>query len=248
MMYNPLEISKKIKQLVVRNDYSKRYYRFRGAKFYGGISTADVVGCNMHCVFCWVHPRVRYQCQNVGAFYSPEEVGARLVQIAEKGGFSQIRISGGEPTIGMEHLLAFLDYFDPYPYTFILETNGMLLSARDYVQALQNFSHLYVRISLKAATPSMFVKVTGAEPKVFDLPLQALELLVEFKIPCHPSIIIDFCTKSELKGLIDRLNRIKRGLGAQLEYESLIFYPHVKKGLRKAGFKLDSRTIKGMPA
>ncbi|MEM4889814.1 MAG: molybdenum cofactor biosynthesis protein MoaA, partial [Thermosphaera sp.] len=31
----------------------RRYYRFRGGRWYGGIATGDVVGCNLRCKFCW---------------------------------------------------------------------------------------------------------------------------------------------------------------------------------------------------
>ena len=68
-MYDPLKLSLKIEQHIIPEGDQRKYYRFRGAKYYGGISTADVVGCNMNCAFCWVHPKVRYQVQEAGTFY-----------------------------------------------------------------------------------------------------------------------------------------------------------------------------------
>ena len=50
-MYNPLELSKKIEKIVVQNNL-KKYYRFRPTGFYGGIATADTVGCNLRFKFC----------------------------------------------------------------------------------------------------------------------------------------------------------------------------------------------------
>ena len=236
-MYDPIEISLKIEKNLVKDDSARKYYRFRGAKYYGGISTADVVGCNLHCRFCWVHPKVRYRFREVGQFYSPEIVGQKLVHIAERAGFRQLRVSGGEPTIGEDHLIALLKYLDDFPYRFILETNGMLLSQERYVKNLKSFTNLYVRVALKAATPETFSKVTGAIPDAYYYPLKALELLVKHEISCHSSIVVDFCSKQELNFLIQELYKIAPFLGDNLEYESLILYPHVKKGLKKIGYE-----------
>lgn len=234
-MYDPLEFSRKIETQVLTADILKKYYRFRGAKYYGGISTADAVGCNLYCQFCWVHPKIRYQIQNVGTFHSPEKAAQQLVEIAQKAHFRQLRISGGEPTIGQAHLIALLEYLADFPYSFILETNGMLLSDETYVKELQKFNHLYVRVSLKAGTPEMFSRVTGANPDAFHYPLDALKLLSRYEIPCHASIIIDFCSHSDLQSLKQMLLQINPKLVSHLEYETLLLYPHVKKGLKKIG-------------
>ncbi len=238
-MYDPLDLSAKIETYVLKNGIMKKYYRFRGSKYYGGISTADVVGCNMYCHFCWVNPKVRYHFQEVGNFYDPEEVGNRLVQIANKAKFHQLRVSGGEPTIGEKHLIALLKYLDDFPYQFILETNGMLLSQESYVKNLKNFDNLHVRIAMKAATPEMFSKVTGSVQAAYQYPFQALEYLIKYEISCHTSIIIDFCTKEDLKYFATQLQKISPHLVNQLEFESLILYPHVLKGLKKIGLKFN---------
>lgn len=193
----------------------------------------------MFCYFCWVHPKVRFNVQNVGQYYTPEQIGSKLVQIAQQANFHQLRISGGEPTIGEAHLIELLKYLNDFPYNFILETNGMLLSQKNYVKNLKNFNNLYVRISIKACTPEMFSKVTGAISDAYYYPLRALELLIENEIACHPSIIIDFCSKSEFQFFTQQLQQINPELPDKLEYESLILYPHVKKGLKKIGFLKD---------
>jgi uncharacterized Fe-S cluster-containing radical SAM superfamily protein len=50
--YDPLKLGEAVQAHVVRED-ERKYYRFRGGKWYGGIATADCVGCNLRCVFCW---------------------------------------------------------------------------------------------------------------------------------------------------------------------------------------------------
>jgi len=38
---------------IVSSGQKRKYYRFRPAPFYGGIGTADCVGCCLKCLFCW---------------------------------------------------------------------------------------------------------------------------------------------------------------------------------------------------
>ena len=105
-MYDPIELSKKTESIVVNGDM-KKYYRFRATGFYGGIATADTVGCNLRCKFCWSSNSV-WNAKNVGDFYPPEHVANELNNIAKRKVFSQVRVSGGEPTIGRNHLILLL--------------------------------------------------------------------------------------------------------------------------------------------
>ncbi|MGD9081606.1 MAG: radical SAM protein, partial [Desulfobacterales bacterium] len=122
--FDPLQQAEMAAKAVCRGDHRK-YYRFRPAKFYGGIATADCLGCCLRCKFCWSWPKVispgRY-----GRFYSPGQVSTKLTNIALKKGFHQIRISGNEPTIARDHLIKVLELL-PKNLLFILETNGILL-------------------------------------------------------------------------------------------------------------------------
>ncbi|MHA1358059.1 MAG: radical SAM protein [Candidatus Helarchaeota archaeon] len=236
-MYDPLVITPRIETRLIQKNFARKYWRFRGAKYYGGISTGDVVGCNMNCPFCWVHPKIRHQVQTVGTFYTPEHAGQKLVKIAQNAHFSLIRLSGGEPTIGKDHLILLLQYLTDFPFRFILETNGMLLSDDSYTKQLKFFEFLHVRVALKAPSPEIFSKITGAVPTAFYYPLQALKNLIKYRISCHAAIIADFCSENNLKFLIKELQAISPRLVNELEYEFLILYPHVKKGLKKVGFE-----------
>lgn len=133
-MYDPLELSKKIEKIVVENNL-KKYYRFRPTGFYGGIATADTVGCNLRCKFCWSSNSV-WNAMDTGEFYSSEVIADTLQGIADKKGYHQLRISGGEPTIGKQHLIQVLESIKS-TYLFILETNGILLGYdKKYVEDL----------------------------------------------------------------------------------------------------------------
>jgi len=158
---------------VVGSGEKRKYYRFRPAPYYGGIATADCVGCCLKCLFCWSW-QIVVQPEKVGRFYSPEEVAGNLTSIARKKGFHQVRISGNEPTLHRSHLLRVLQLL-PKEIRFILETNGILIGHDpSYAKDLSDFSNLYVRVSLKGACPEDFARLTGRRPEGFGLQLKRM--------------------------------------------------------------------------
>lgn len=235
-MYDPVEITEAVKRAVCRGIH-RRYYRFRGGRWYGGIATADCVGCNLRCVFCW-GSYARDKPGRVGHFYSPKDVFKRLTRIAERRGYRYLRVSGNEPTLCREHLLALLDLVDHTSYTFILETNGLLIGYdRSYARDLAKYSNLHVRVSIKGATPAEFSKLTGAKPEAFELQLKALENLLDYGVPAHPAVMMSFSTPESIKKLEDRLAEIDAKLLDELEEEYVFLYPHVIEQLKRAGIK-----------
>lgn len=82
MGFDPVERSKKIENLVMK-DGERKYYRFRYSLYYGGIVTADSVGCNLLCAYCWNYFK-NMRLEKVGDFFSPEEVAEKLVEISRK--------------------------------------------------------------------------------------------------------------------------------------------------------------------
>lgn len=235
--YDPLLLSRKISETVVEGD-ERKYYRFRKAKFYGGVATGDCVGCNLACHFCW-SKKPRKQPEEVGRFYSPSEVKKKLVDIAEEHDFQQVRLSGNEPTIGREHLLSLLGEMEGSGFKFIVETNGILLGEDPgYVRELGNFENVHVRVSLKGCDPEQFSKLTGADKKGFELEIQALGYLHELGVSFHPAIIREFARDEKLLSLRRTLRGIDPSLPQELEFEKLILYPHVRKQLDRAGIKI----------
>jgi uncharacterized Fe-S cluster-containing radical SAM superfamily protein len=211
---------------------ARKYYRFRKASFYGGIATADVVGCNLRCRMCWAW-NVLTRPKKYGKFYSPAEVAKKLTEIAKKCGFDRVRISGNEPTIGRTHLLKVLELI-PENLLFILETNGILLADESYVKDLSRFKNVHVRVSLKGACQAEFGRITGAEPRFFDYQLKALKNLVRYGVSSHPAVLVDLVAKENLNKLKKRLDEI--GPTLKLEYEHLIKYPNVLARLKIFNF------------
>ncbi len=231
-MYDPLELARQTARMVCRRT-ARKYYRFRPARFYGGIATADCLGCNLRCAFCWAWEQL-HQVQRLGQFYEPTEVAERLAAIARKKGFSQVRLSGNEPTLGMTHLLEVLSHL-PKDLAFILETNGIILGAESqWAKELAVFPQLFARVSLKGCTPEEFSHLTGAVPEGFALQLKALEHLLAAGVDCHAAVMVSFSPVESRERLRQHLAAIHPALG-DFEEEELILYPAVTARLTKRG-------------
>jgi uncharacterized Fe-S cluster-containing radical SAM superfamily protein len=232
-LYNPVVRHEAMEKLVVRDTelgQERKYWRFRFDRWYGGIVTADAVGCGLVCKYCWVSDAVMFQPVKVGKFYRPDVVAEILVRMARKRNLKQLRVSGGEPTIGKRHLLQLLDNLEGQGLLFILETNGILIGDDlQYAQHLSKYRFLHVRVSLKGCNEKEFAVLTGAKPEGFTLQLRALENLLRKGVECHPAVMMSFSTKESVQQLVERLRTIKTGLAGDLEFEELILYPKVKK-------------------
>lgn len=227
-MYNPLELTEKVEETVIKNS-QKKYFRFRPTKFYRGVSTADTLGCNLLCKFCWNFNR-NQKTKEMGEFYSPEEVANKLTKMAESKDYHQLRISGGEPTIGRKHLLEVLENV-PGKYHFILETNGILIGENQtYSDQFSQFDNTHVRVSLKGADKGEFSRLTGARPEFYTLQLKALENLRLNNVSYHASVM---SLKDDFSGLRKKLSQIDPSM--QLEVEQLKLYNHVKRRMKQSG-------------
>jgi len=225
-MFDPLELSKKTEQIVVK-ETAKKYYRFRPTKFYGGIATADTVGCNLRCMFCWSDRSV-WNAAQTGTFYSPEQVTEELSTIAQRKQYTQVRISGGEPTIGRNHLLAVLERI-PSHLNFILETNGILLGADStYVNQLSSFKNLHVRVCLKGIDEKEFSWFTGASTG-FQYQINALEYLRDAHLQFNIAVV---SLQKDRTALYNKLSEM--GLDkVMLEEEEIVLYPQVRQRLEQ---------------
>lgn len=234
-MYDPVKRAFEIAEIVCRGN-KRKYSRFRAARFYGGIATGDCVGCCLRCVFCWSYESAT-KPDTIGEFYSPEEVAQKLIGIAGKKGFDQIRISGSEPTLCKEHLLKILDLI-PADIHFILETNGILIGYDDdYARALARHENLHVRVSLKGTNEEEFSRLTGGKPIGFELQVKALENLIRAGASTHAAVMVSFSQPGNIEILRKRLARTGNEL-EEIEIEELVFFnPGVEERLRKAGLE-----------
>jgi len=240
MAYDPVARHKVIKRRVVRGELRK-YYRFRTDRWYGGIATGDCVGCGLLCKFCWVRDPILFNPTNVGSFYNPHEVARKLLSKARRKGLKQLRLSGGEPTIGRSHLLRLLDKLRWEGHLFILETNGILIgSDKSYAKDLAGFPFLHVRVSIKGCDRDEFTMLTNSMPEGFDLQLRALEYLFDAGVSCNPAVMISFSSPKKLERLRRRIFVMMPSLMEEFEEEELILYPHVLDRLNR--FNVSYRT------
>lgn len=213
---------------------SRLYYRFRYAKFYGGIITADAVGCNLLCAFCWNYSRNSNPKAATGTFNSPKDVAKKLDNMAQKHNIKLVRISGAEPFIGPDSADHVLKILDNIKSRVILETNGIYLGRNpDLVNQLSKYVSSerlwYIRISTKAGDPQLFEKVTGAKANAFENPKNAISLCDRYHIPTVISYIPKFSSPSTTpKSKVYKNN---------LEKEDLYNYRGVKERLEKKGCK-----------
>lgn len=232
---DPIELARNVSKIVVRGNLRKYYRVARGGDWYGGTATADCCGCNLKCIFCWASS-VRDKPDAIGRFYTPEDVFKAMDSIAKKRSYRLVRVSGNEPTIGKEHLIKLIEMVESSNYTFILETNGILIGAdRSYAKDLSRFSKIEVRVSLKGCSPEEFSMLTGAIPEAFELQIKALENLLNENVPCHPAVMLSFSSRESLETLKMRLLEIDRSLIDDLEEEYVFLYPHVVKSLKEHG-------------
>ncbi|HID93473.1 MAG TPA: radical SAM protein [bacterium (Candidatus Stahlbacteria)] len=233
--FDPLELAAKTKSIVCKGD-ARKYTHFYCTGVYGGISTGYTVGCLLRCIFCWVDLSREFP-ESKGELFTPEEVFNKLINNAKRARVSKLRISGGEPTLGEEHLLRLLDLVDTTNYLFILETNGILFGAnKDYVEALKNYKRVHVRISLKAGTPEGFEERTGAKGKFYELPFQGIKNLIESGIRFHVAVMSDprLMPKEERNKLKQKLREF--GYTDWLEEEMCDPYDTTLLRLQKAGW------------
>ncbi len=244
--YDPVQLGRavypKVCKIVNGTEY-RRYYRFRGGKWYGGIATGDVVGCNMRCRFCWSWSRGSYRV-DTGKFYSPDEALSKILSIALERGYRYIRLSGAEPTISKQHLLEILRKLEStnLKMKFILETNGIEIGVDDdFAKQLSKFKKLIVRISIKGTSPETFHKITGAKPEYFHIQLKALEKLVEYGMEpgeqVYPAVMLSFSPDNEIEQFIEKLRSIHPIFAEAIDPEYVILYPHVVQLLKKYNLK-----------
>ncbi len=244
--YDPLKLSEDVEPRVYvekEGTHLRRYFRFRVDRWYGGIVTGDVVGCNMRCKFCWAW-YFTWGSTACGRFYRADEVAARLLELSKKSGHRQARLSGGEPTIGFGHLLEVAERVLLGGLTFVVETNGILLGAReDYSKAVGALrgKGIEVRVSVKGTSPEEFYELTGADPRFWYTQLDALRNLVEAGLrparEVYPAVVLSLSGEEGLRRFSRALESINPELSELVDEEYIILYKHVKELMKKTGLK-----------
>lgn len=157
-----------------------KYFGFRyNHQFYGGIATAYCSECNLNCVFCYSANK-----RDTGKERSARYVADKLIKIAHDREVNNCRISGGEATLDIDHLVEVIRIvMEESDLTFWLETNGVLMGKdpEKYIKPLLQFppERLMITVSLKHTVPEFFGRLTGAPEDWVYFPVKAVEHLAE---------------------------------------------------------------------
>lgn len=238
--FDPQKRAEDVEETVMKGE-KRLYYRFRPAPYYGGIATADAVGCGFLCAYCWNYNRNLHP-ERFKEYYSPQQVADELLRIARKRSFRLFRTSGAEPILGertLAHLVEVLRIINRSrpDAMFILETNGFSLGRRpDLNERLKDFRNLRVRVCLKGTDENSFERITGAKKDFFFYPIKALKEMEKRGIKAWPALMADLFSKKDIEGFKNFLR--ERGVRPELELESLEAYPFVLENMRKRGLKI----------
>ena len=71
--YDPIALTRAAERVVVKGNKRKYARLSRPLRFYGGITSAQEVGCNLRCKFCFSDKPVR-RPHSTGSFYTPQQV------------------------------------------------------------------------------------------------------------------------------------------------------------------------------
>ncbi len=239
--FDALQRSEETERLVMEGE-NRLYYKFRAAPYYGGIATADAVGCSFLCAYCWNYGRnedpVRF-----GRLFSPENVADNLLEIARRRSFNLFRVTGSEPILGeasFEHLIKVIEIIlNAEPRSnFVLETNGLMLGYKEELAQRLRFSRLLVRIAVKGVNPESFEKITGARKEFFRYPLFALRTLEQMGARAWPALMEELFTESEMNELKQTLREYN--IHSDLELESLEGYLFVLENMKRRGIFLQN--------
>lgn len=180
-----------------------KYYSFRyNDNWYGGIATAYCSECNLNCIYCYSHNK-----RNTGKDRTAREVADRLMKLAHKHGIYKCRISGGECTLDLDHLLEVLQIImEESDLEFYMETNGINIGKNpEKAEKFAKFppNRLHITVSLKHIKPESFAKLTGASKEWVKFPKKAVEVLASHNTDIRIAFMDDWYTQEEINAIMD---------------------------------------------
>ena len=243
--YDPIKLTEKMESIVVDGNKRKYAKLSRPLRFYGGITSAVEVGCNLRCKFCFSDKPV-FRPQSTGKFYTPQQVFDALTKGAKRYGHKLISASASEGTLGRQHLFELLDLVEQSEYIYILETNGMTLgNDMAFAEKLAPYKNLHVRVSIKGTSQEEYHKLTDAIPESYELPFRALKHLIDAGVSCNACVMISFSNEDGIRKVERKLFETHPGLLKSLEKERITPFPKVAQRLAKNGLKPNSIAFKG---
>jgi uncharacterized Fe-S cluster-containing radical SAM superfamily protein len=225
--FDPIRRSEEIESLVMRGE-RRRYYRFRSSGHYGGVVTADTVGCNLLCAYCWNYRKNENPTH--GEFCSADEVVLRLRTEAGRTGIRHFRISGAEPILGERSARHLAKMLSAFPGRFIVETNGIILGYSPDLLDLLLPHNPYIRLTVKGDCPERFEEITGAAGDGFRFQVTALNELRKKG---------GTCGIAAMEGAVDSRGLERIFPEERIEWEEFRNFGNAEKNLAHRGVRLD---------
>jgi uncharacterized Fe-S cluster-containing radical SAM superfamily protein len=229
--FDPVRRAADVEAMVMHRG-KRMYYRFRASRHYGGIVTADAVGCSFLCAYCWNYKK--NECpERSGQFYAADEVVERLAAIARKRAITLFRVSGAEPVLGPASFCHLLDVLGTG--RFIIETNGLVLGYHPELIDRLNGRDIAVRVSVKGWDERSFEQLSGARSEFFEYPLVAIRRMIASGIDAWPAVMGDLFGVGGIRRLTERMGSM--GIRTRIETEYLERYPFVIENLKRRGWE-----------
>ncbi|HOX43581.1 MAG TPA: radical SAM protein [Myxococcota bacterium] len=222
--------------LRVERPGARRVTRVAAAGACGDALTVHLAGCNLACAHCWAGPE-REEPARAG-FLTHLELARklRLLRAENRLGASPdaLRLSGGEPLLSELSLALVADLLARLPGRLFVETNGIALGAHPaWARALTAHGpRLFLKLSLKAATPAAFARITGRDGAAVELPFRAAAALLQAGVPFDLealSLEPRLFPPGEREALHARLRAIDGALPGRLREETLTPYPDTSR-------------------
>jgi uncharacterized Fe-S cluster-containing radical SAM superfamily protein len=232
--FNPILRSQEIEKLVMAGD-ERRYYRFRYAKFYNGIITADASGCNLLCAYCWNYKK-NYTIESCeDKFYSSDAVAEKIIKLMEKHKTDRYRISGCEAILGSESVKHLAKIIKLVGDGCIVETNGIILGYQpELLQRIPKSAR--IRLTIKADGPKAFELITGARASFFKYQIEAIRALNDSERPYTIALMKQFVDMLKLGEQIDNAG-FELNDNFSVDVEGLLYYPQNIASMKSRGFK-----------
>jgi uncharacterized Fe-S cluster-containing radical SAM superfamily protein len=230
-----LAAAAEVSRLVERPD-ARRVTRVAAAGACGDALTVHLAGCNLACAHCWAGPE-REDPARAG-FLGHAELARklRLYRAENRLGASpdSLRLSGGEPLLSERSLELVAALLARLAGRLCVETNGLALGAHPaWVRRLAAHGpRLVLRLSLKAATPAAFERITARAGAGVELPFRALAALGEAGVPFELealSLEPRLFPPAEREALHARLAALDPRLPDRLCEERLTPYPDTQR-------------------
>ncbi len=165
-MKDYIELNNKydLKRINAENDYIKGLQESESYPLYYSYPITlqfELTGdCNLNCAHCY--NRSGDSDVVKGTKMGPEDWKRLAREVVNDGGIFQCILSGGEPLLLGKHLFDIMDILHDDGTSFIIITNGLLLTDR-VVRQLSKYRFFWLQVSIDGATPEYHDKFRGVK-------------------------------------------------------------------------------------